>query len=57
MFLFYKRKNSFAKGRGELLETIEREANYYLIIYPDIKISTADAFKFYEENKKIFQNI
>ena len=51
---FIKGKNSIAKGRGELLETIEREANYYLIIYPDIKISTADAFKFYEENKTDF---
>ena len=51
---FIKGKNSIAKGRGELLETIEREANYYLIIYPDIKRSTAEAFKLYEENKNEF---
>ena len=51
---FIKGKNSIAKGRGELLKTIASEANYYLIIYPDIKISTADAFKFYEENKTDF---
>ena len=51
---FIKGENSVAKGRGELLKTIEIEANYYLIIYPDIKISTADAFKFYEENKTDF---
>ena len=51
---FIKGKNSIAKGRGELLKTITIEANYYLIIYPNIKISTADAFKFYEDNKQEF---
>ena len=51
---FIKGKNSIAKGRGELLKTITSEANYYLIIYPDINISTANAFRFYDENKTDF---
>ncbi|MCF2949739.1 4-(cytidine 5'-diphospho)-2-C-methyl-D-erythritol kinase [Paraglaciecola aquimarina] len=43
--IFIHGKTAFAEGVGEILESIELAETYYLVVFPNCHISTADIFK------------